>query len=122
MKRRSTVAKIILEDKETNKVLRAAGPLSIQDASALRDALLNAFDTTERLLIDLTGSESMDLACIQTLCSAHKTFIQANKGIDITGGLPEGIAASLSGAGVTPENCDITPHGRCMWASGGDHE
>jgi anti-anti-sigma factor len=118
----ATMAKIHMEDKDNAKVLRAEGDLSIQDASGLRECLLEALSSTGTLLIDLSGVQSVDLACLQIFCSAHKTYSQAQKGIRISGDLKDGVVRSLSCVGIVPEACDIKPHGPCLWTTGGRNE
>ncbi|MGD0819456.1 MAG: STAS domain-containing protein [Desulfomonilia bacterium] len=116
------MAKIDKIDNDNTMILRVQGALSIQDASALRDCLLKALGSTESLVIDLSGAEAIDLACLQVLCSAHKTFSKAQKSIGITGELPEGIVRSLSSVALVPDACDRESHGPCLWATGGKNE
>jgi anti-anti-sigma regulatory factor len=113
------MAKIDMIDNDNTRILRVHGALSIQDSSALRGCLLEAFGSTESLLLDLTETQTIDLACIQVLCSAHKTFSKAQKSIGITGKLPEGIVRSLSSVALVPDACDRESHGPCLWAIGG---
>jgi anti-anti-sigma regulatory factor len=112
------MAKIHLEDKGNAKILRAEGTLTIQDASGLRECFLEALSSGETLLIDLSRVQSVDLACLQIFCSAHKTYAQAQKGIHIADDLPEGVFRSLSSITLVPEACDREPHGPCLWATG----
>ena len=114
------MARIDMIDKDNTRILRVQGALSIQDSSTLRGCLLGALDSPERLLLDLTGAGAIDLACIQVLCSAHKTFSNAQKTIGITGKLPEGIMRSLSSVAIVPDACDRESHGPCLWATGGE--
>jgi anti-anti-sigma regulatory factor len=116
------MAKVYMEDMDNAKIVRAEGTLSIQDASGLRECLLEALSSSETLLIDLSGVQSIDLACLQIFCSAHKTYSQAQKVIRITGDLPEGVVRSLSSITIVPEACDKEPHGPCLWATGGRDE
>jgi anti-anti-sigma factor len=116
------MAKVYMEVKDNAKILKAEGTLSIQDASGLKECLLEAFSSATTLLIDLSGVDSVDLACLQIFCSAHKTYSQAQKVICITGDRPEGVVRSLSSVALTPEACDREPHGPCLWAAGGRDE
>jgi anti-anti-sigma regulatory factor len=116
------MAKIDMIDNDNTRILRVEGALSIQDASVLRGCLLEALDSPESLLLDLTGAGAIDLACIQVLCSAHKTFSKARKSIGITGNLPEGIMRSLSSVALVPDACDRESHGPCLWTTGGKDE
>jgi len=118
----ATMAIVHREDKDDIKILRVQGNLSIQDASVLRNCLLEAFGSTESLLLDLTEAQAVDLACIQVLCSAHKTFSKAQKSISITGKIPEGIVRALSSVALIPDACDRESHGPCLWATGGEDE
>jgi anti-anti-sigma factor len=116
------MAKVSMEDKDNAKILSAEGALSIQDASALRECLLEALSSAESLLIDLSGVQSVDLPCLQIFCSAHKTYSQAQKGIRIVGDLKEGVLRSIASVGIAPEACDREPHGPCLWVTGGRDE
>jgi anti-anti-sigma regulatory factor len=119
MGRRTKVAKVNMIDNDNSAIIRVQGALSIQDSSALRGCLLEAFGSAESLLLDLTGAGAIDLACIQVLCSAHKTFSKAQKSIGIMGKLPEGIVRSLSSVALVSDACDRESHGPCLWATGG---
>jgi anti-anti-sigma regulatory factor len=113
------MAMVHIEDKDNAKILKVQGTLSIQDASILRDNLLEALGSSERLLIDLSDVDSIDLACMQVMCSAHRTFFNANKSISITSHISKGVMRSLSSAAIVPEACDRESHGPCLWATGG---
>ncbi len=117
------MAKVDMVDNDNSAIIRVQGALSIQDSSALRGCLLEAFGSAEEsLLLDLTGAQTVDLACIQVLCSAHKTFSKAQKSIGITGKLPEGIVRSLSSVALVPDACDRESHGPCLWSTGEEDE
>jgi anti-anti-sigma regulatory factor len=116
------MAKVHIEDKDNVKILSAEGTLSILDASELKECLLEALSSAETLLLDLSRIQSVDLACLQIFCSAHKTYSQVRKGIRIAGDLPEGVVRSLSSVSIVPEACDREPHGPCLWTTGGRDE
>jgi anti-anti-sigma regulatory factor len=121
-KKETTMAIVHREDKDDIKILRVQGNLSIQDTSVLRSCLLEAFGSSENLLLDLTGAQTLDLACIQVLCSAHKTFSKAQKSISITGKIPEGIVRALASVALITDACDRESHGPCLWSTGGEDE
>lgn len=116
------MAKIQCEDTGNVRVIKAAGVLNIQDASTLKDFLLDSCSTVGDLLLDLSEVESMDVACLQVICSAHKTFQRYQKAIGTTGGISRGMTESLASMGLTPGFCDMGSHGACLWATGGTHE
>lgn len=113
------MATMHMEYKDNTSILKVEGVLSIQDASALRDCLLKALGLAESLLIDLSGSEAIDLACLQVLCSAHKTYSLTHKGIRMAGELSGGVVRSLFAIALSAEGCDRVSHGPCLWATGG---
>jgi len=111
-----------IEDQDNTRTLTIMGSLTIQDASHLRDLLLEAFSDAKDLFIDLSYTELIDLACQQILCSAHKTFYKSGKAISILNTVPAGITKSLADAAIEFEVCDREPHGPCLWPAGGRHE
>lgn len=113
---------IRLDDgKETRKLI-AGGRLTIRDASALKGLLEQAFDSTQTLLLDLSGAESLDLACAQVLCSANITFRNARKTMSITGHIPDGIRQALNTMAISEVNCEREGRAECLWDTGGRHE
>ena len=114
--------KLYLDNGSDTKKLIGAGRLSIQDAAELKDLLMEAYNSPENLLIDLAGVESLDLACIQVLCSANITYKKAGKHMRISGVLPEGVKRSLKDIAIEPEVCDLESPAQCLWATGGGDE
>ncbi|HON62793.1 MAG TPA: STAS domain-containing protein [Deltaproteobacteria bacterium] len=100
------------------KTLKLAGALTIEAASELRDALLHALETAEPLEMDLSAVESVDLACMQVLCSAHCSFHQADRKINLAGGISAGIHAALEALAISPDACDSPCSLECPWKKG----
>jgi anti-anti-sigma regulatory factor len=116
------MGKLKLEGSAEAKKLTAAGSLTIQDASTLKGLLMEAYNSTADLLIDLTGAQSLDLACIQVLCSANITYRKAGRHIGISGDLPEGVTKSIKDVAIEAANCDLESPAQCLWATGGGDE
>jgi anti-anti-sigma regulatory factor len=112
------MATFLLEDKG----LVATGRLGIQDASRLKELLMEAYLTREEVQLDLSGAESVDLACMQVLCSANRSFREAGKPFCLAGMLPEGVRRSLEEIGIEPEGCALEASGECLWQSGAGDE
>ncbi len=105
-------------------ILKLEGELNIQCALPFREALLRAFEHVEKLSLDMEGLESIDISCLQLLCSAHRTFIKSNKEMTIT---PHNMTTSLkeaiTNAGYARKGgCLLNPDGKCLCFIGGSNE
>lgn len=96
------MGEIRLEEKEGGRMLTAEGRLGIQDASVLKNFLVEAYQAGNALLVDLTRAESVDLACAQVLCSARDTFEEAKKTLRLVGELQEGVIRSWNDMAIDP--------------------
>jgi anti-anti-sigma regulatory factor len=116
------MGKFSLEGSADTKKLVAEGRLTIQDAARLKELLIEAYDSTGSLLVDLAGTESVDLACFQVFCSAHRSFLKSRKSIGITKLLPEEVKRNLEAVAVDPANCILKSPEQCFWVTGGSDE
>jgi len=101
------------------KVLVLDKNLTILHTSALKDVLLEALGTTAHLIIYFENIESIDLAFIQVLCSANKSFLKQDKYISLKGDIPKGISNILCDAAIDPRYCDSDFNTKCLWETGG---
>ncbi len=85
-----------LEDSAQGKILHIEGSLTIEQAGSLKDMLLKVLETEDDVSIDLKKAAPVDLACVQVLCAAHKTFLKAHKRMSIQEGLPATFRKNLS--------------------------
>ena len=109
----------IVTDRNTVKV---SGRLSIPDAVQLKALLQETAGTYGEVALDLTGTESLDLACIQVLCSANRRFRKEGKGLRTRGGLPEGVKRSLEDLALDPGGCALESPEECLWVTGAGNE
>jgi anti-anti-sigma factor len=87
-------------------VVKAQGVLDARTATALRDALLRALDSASRVRIDMEGVESMDILCLQLVCSAMRTAAGLGKEIGFGEGSHEALDRAASEAGfMSMERC-----------------
>jgi len=100
--------------------LKVSGRLAIQDAVKLKELLLEAYGKTAKLEIDLAEAESVDLACVQVLCSANLSFRGAGKEIHACSGIPTGVRTSLEEMSLDPMTCSLESSDKCLWAAGGE--
>ncbi len=66
-------------------VLSAEGELTIQHASEMRTALLNALESVGHVRLNFEKVTEIDLSCLQLLCSAHLTSARTHKQLTLAG-------------------------------------
>lgn len=100
--------------------LMLKGELTIQHAPRLKEVLLDALDRTTRLSVVLEGIKEIDLACLQVLCSAHRTAIESAKDISIAGSWPEAFRKVVVESGYERGGSCRSPESvSCLWKSEG---
>jgi anti-anti-sigma regulatory factor len=113
---------VLKNTRDEGRVMRLTGDLSIETASRLRNELLEALESAAPLEVDMGGAGSMDLACAQVLCSAHRSFHQAGQTMTLAGGVSESLRSSLAALSVTPGACGLPCAPDCLWKQGDQHE
>jgi len=61
--------------KGSKTVVRLEGDLTIARAAEIKGTLLGAFGRADHVELDLAEVESIDLACMQLICAAHRTAV-----------------------------------------------
>ncbi len=112
---------IVLEGNGIGKVLRLAGRLGIENAIELKRALVEVFESGQSLVLDVSDVESTDLACMQVLCAAHRSFVNAKQHIALGSSIPEGLIRSLKDMSIEASACDACYPSGCLWGKGGSH-
>lgn len=98
--------------------LHLSGELTIETATALKDALLEAFAAPPpRVQLDGSGLVAIDFFGLQLLCSAHRTAMSSNKLLLWHNGRPPQLLDSMRITGFTRHcGCTKCPPGiDCMW-------
>jgi anti-anti-sigma regulatory factor len=99
------------------------GALGVEDAAALREALLAALAASARVAIDAAGVSGIDLTCLQVLCAAHRTAMEGGKDIRIEGCCAPEFAESVRAAGFPMHaGCRHNTTGSCLWQGGESYE
>ncbi len=113
-----------VDDSQKEGSLIADGELNVQHAAEFKDALTKALDEVDRLEINFDTVTEVDLACLQLLCSAHKTCMKANKTLSITGHQSEALRKAIEDAGYERhKGCKAAGDKKqCLWVLGGDNE
>ena len=110
-------------DCSDNGVMRLEGELTIQYAGRLKETLMTAFSELKELSLNLEGVTGIDIACMQVLCSAHKTFSAANKSFAVHGRVAPSFKQSVQDSGYARmSGCQADLQRTCLWAIGGRDE
>ncbi len=113
----------VLQERPGCGALRLEGELNIQDAGRLPATLIKALAETEELSLDLGGVTGIDVACMQVLCSAHKTFSGVDKELKIIGQPAVSFERAVDESGFRRKTgCHSDPDRNCLWVIGGHHE
>lgn len=91
------------------------GELTIARVAELKEELSKALENSDRLLVDLSEATEIDSACLQLLCSAHRTAVRQGKEMSLRG--TEALAPILREAGfVRHIGCALDCNQSCIWA------
>jgi anti-anti-sigma regulatory factor len=115
------MGQIVLEDNGIGNVLRLAGRLGIELAGELKGVLMTALEGGRSLDLDVSAVESADLACVQVLCAAHRSFIKAKRHMALGSSIPDGLHRSLKAMSIDASVCDACITSECLWGKGGSH-
>ncbi len=112
-----------LKERSGSGIVRLEGELNIQDAVRLKETLAEAFAHAKTLSLDLSGMTGIDVACMQVLCSAHKTFMRSNKSFAVQGRGTTSFERSVKDGGYTrTSGCHEDKKCTCLWLIGGRNE
>ena len=92
----------IKEVKDRKGLVKIDEPMSIYEASTLREAWIECFETCESMAIDLRGVTDCDITGVQLLYSARMTAEATKKVFEITAVSPA-VTEALSAAGLNTE-------------------
>ncbi|MBN2298089.1 MAG: STAS domain-containing protein [Deltaproteobacteria bacterium] len=106
-------------DSKEGRTLHIEGSLTIEHSGSLKDNLLEAFASTDHLIIDLERVTAIDLSCLQVLCAAGKSFIKADKKINILSELSDIVKKSLADVSIDRSACGLPCNAHCLWDKGG---
>jgi anti-anti-sigma factor len=97
-------------------VLKLDGDLTVERADELKEALLEAIRSVNKVFYNVEGVTSVDLACLQLLCSAHRTAASMNKEFAEQGSRPEVFEEVIESAGFARHmGCTEQTRQNCLW-------
>lgn len=98
------------------KTLNVGNSANIQNSALLKDQLLSALDECDKVTIDASELQDVDLSFFQTVYSAHIYAVKCGKSVEFTDDANEKLAATLVRAGLA----DLLPTANLnTWLHGG---
>lgn len=107
---------LIIDEKTKSGKLIFKGELTVNHVTELRDDLLMALKSVEKLGLDLQAVTEMDISALQLFCSAHKTAIKTDKEIELIDSTME-VARNSAGLNgfLRQQGCDTDQNNTCLW-------
>jgi anti-anti-sigma regulatory factor len=97
-----------------------AGELTISVAEEFKAVLLEAFRGADEVFLKIGELDAMDLACLQVLCSAHRSAVRAGKKMTYASPPPVLFRSAVADAGYTRLNeCPLNQDNSCLWQTMG---
>lgn len=98
-----------------------AGNMTIHFAAEMKETLLTAFNESSKLTCNIESVPEIDLAGLQLLCAAHKSFCTAGRQFEIIGLDAEAIRKTITSAGFARHvGCMKDEASRCLWVGGAE--
>lgn len=99
--------------------LTLAGEQTVNQASDLREALIQALDQGDNIEVDCEQVTGVDLTFLQLLCAAHRSAQSAKKIITIVDQENSALSNSVIRAGFNyHKSCGEDSLGSCLWVGG----
>ena len=99
--------------------LKPDGDLTVVRAADFKEALLNSIDKADTIEINLVNVTEIDLACLQLLCSAHRTAINKGKAFAVKDpSIPVYMEARKQAGFIFDKSCSYSSTDDCLWVGG----
>lgn len=100
-------------------VLQLIGELTLLQAEELKMHLTQALEASEHLCIDTEMLTDIDLACLQLICSTHRSAAKQGKLLALTPQGSEVFMAKVKEAGLLRGgSCGAVDASDCLWKGG----
>ena len=104
-----------LEQAKETATLFISGPMTIEDAAHLKTSLVDALAASFLIEVDLSATDTIDLSCLQVLCSAHRAAVQAGKKLFVRR-KADALITCLEDAGFPRHSGCLQKEGEpCLW-------
>lgn len=103
-----------IELNDNSGILHMEGDLTVKQADDIKSALMRALDSVDMVIVDIKESSEIDLACLQLLCSVHRTATAMGKKIALSEHCPQPFKDISALAGFQRSTCYTDG---CLWKS-----
>ncbi|ABK43153.1 anti-sigma-factor antagonist [Magnetococcus marinus MC-1] len=79
--------------------LQLTGDLTIQQAAELKESCVQAVQSGDSLVLNLSGVTRIDLAGLQILCAMHRALVDEGKSLTLQGEIPKPFKETVHIAG-----------------------
>ena len=92
------------------------GALTVSRIAEVRDELLKALKSSEKVILDLRAVTEIDLSALQLCCSAHKTATKTKKVFELMDS-STGVAKNTAGMNgyLRQQGCSMDQNETCLW-------
>ena len=112
-----------VEQSDDKRILTINGEMTIQNADALKNILIQSLEYENDLVLNLENVTDVDLSGLQLLFSAYKTRMELKKDFTLNGNCPEVFKEAAGDAGYSPHtSCGSGCNKICLWMSGDNDE
>ncbi|MBI5847461.1 MAG: STAS domain-containing protein [Nitrospirae bacterium] len=93
-----------------------SGAVTIEQMPEMKKVLADALHDAQQVRVDFSQADDVDLACLQTLCSAHRTAGGVDKELSINENRSAAFMKSVKAAGyVRHTGCKLGKTDTCLW-------
>jgi anti-anti-sigma factor len=103
----------------TTVTITVAGKLAIDTASELHQLLLDQSSSVQKVQLDLSNLDWIDLSGLQLICSACRTSLDNQKHFNFLGCMSPDIKKTISDSGLQRQTtCKHNADLPCIWCGG----
>jgi anti-anti-sigma factor len=102
-----------------NGQINLSGELTVQYASELHAALVEAQNTVTDLVVNLEDISEVDVSCLQLMCAAHRSAVRFQKSFALGKVCPEVKKAVEETGYIRRMGCLQGSGANCLWLDSG---
>lgn len=109
-----------MREAESPGSLIMSGSLSIENSARIKEALTNALERSEHIVLKLEEDSSVDLSFLQMLCAVHRAATAKQKTLEVLGLTAENFEQMVRDSGYARTcGCSWDKDHTCLWVRGG---
>ena len=90
--------------------------MTFEHVDELRDILIEMKEHSENVIVNLASAAEIDASCLQLLCSAHKTYLNEHKSLELSIQCPEVLQQTVRKSGYAQhKGCKGDKNASCLW-------